>query len=337
VYFKLADISKSFAGQPVLDSISFAMEQGDFVCLLGPSGCGKTTLLRIIAGLLPADTGSLLLGDKELAHVPARQRGFGIVFQSYSLFPHMSVAENIAYGMSIRGASAGERTERVKALLQLVQLPDAGAKYPAQLSGGQQQRVALARALAVHPALLLLDEPLSALDARVREQMRNEIQQLQRQLRIPTIMVTHDQEEALTLADTIICMNRGRIEQCGSPRELYLQPRTRFVAQFIGASNLLSTAWIGRHAPAMLLDRPIATDDAYDACIRPEDIQLSPDATGAAQITSVQFLGSQIRLAMDWHGQSCLVDQHRQSTLAVGDRVTPSITPGRCIWVSTCA
>ncbi|HEY0198542.1 MAG TPA: ATP-binding cassette domain-containing protein [Rhodanobacter sp.] len=334
MYFRIADVSKSFGGHKVLDGISFAVGESDFVCLLGPSGCGKTTLLRIIAGLLTADSGTLSLGENDLTHMPARARGFGIVFQSYSLFPNMTVAQNIGYGMKIRGASTHEIDARCTALLQLIQLPDVAAKYPAQLSGGQQQRVALARALAVDPALLLLDEPLSALDARVRVQMRSEIHKLQRQLKIPTIMVTHDQEEALTLADTIICMSHGRIEQIGSPRDLYLQPRTRFVAQFVGASNLLPTAWVRTHVPAMLADRPDAPDDALEACVRPEDIQLTASPDGEGRIVDISFLGGHVRLGVSWGGHHFTVEQHRSCAFESGDAVTLGITPGRCVWVS---
>jgi iron(III) transport system ATP-binding protein len=335
VHFRVADVSKSFADRKVLEGISFAVGESDFVCLLGPSGCGKTTLLRIIAGLLEADEGSIFLGNNDLTHVPARARGFGIVFQSYSLFPNMTVAQNIGYGMKIRGASSQDIDARCNALLQLIQLPEVAATYPAQLSGGQQQRVALARALAVDPALLLLDEPLSALDARVRVQMRSEIHKLQRQLRIPTIMVTHDQEEALTLADTIICMSHGRIEQIGSPRDLYLQPRTRFVAQFVGTSNLLPTAWVRQYMPAWLANRPDAPDAAFEACVRPEDIQLTASADGDGRIADIGFMGGHVRIGVNWGGHRFTVEQHRGCALEVGDTVTPDIIPGRCVWVST--
>jgi iron(III) transport system ATP-binding protein len=333
VYFRVADIDKAFGSHKALDGVGFAVGERDFVCLLGPSGCGKTTLLRIIAGLLPPDRGTITLGDRDITHLPARDRGFGIVFQSYSLFPNMTVAENIGYGMKIRGAAAGDIANRRDALLRLVQLPDVAGKYPAQLSGGQQQRVALARALAVDPALLLLDEPLSALDARVREQMRAEIHQVQRQLGIPTIMVTHDQEEALTLADTIICMNQGRIEQAGSPRELYLTPKTRFVAGFVGASNLLPTAWLREAMPSLLRERPPGPDEAYEACIRPEDIQLTP--TGEATVRDIVFLGSLVRLDVEWRGRRLSVEQHRSSAIRHGDAVTVKVADGRCIWVTT--
>ncbi|WP_376843176.1 ABC transporter ATP-binding protein [Burkholderia gladioli] len=244
MHLTVSDLIKTFSGHVALERIDFDVREDEFVCLLGPSGCGKTTLLRIIAGLLDADGGKVMMGERSLLEIPARERGFGIVFQSYSLFPNMTVAQNIGYGMKIRGEPRARIEARCQELLELIRLPHLAGRYPGQLSGGQQQRVAIARAIAVDPALLLLDEPLSALDAQVRVEMRREIHDVQRRLRIPTIMVTHDQEEALTLADKIICMNHGRIEQIGSPRELYERPRTRFVASFVGTSNLLPASWV---------------------------------------------------------------------------------------------
>jgi iron(III) transport system ATP-binding protein len=333
VHFQVADVSKTFDGHSVLDRVGFSVGEKEFVCLLGPSGCGKTTLLRIIAGLLPADSGTVMLGNRDLTRVPARDRGFGIVFQSYSLFPNMTVAGNIGYGMKIRGAHARDIAARCETLLSLIRMPYAAAKYPAELSGGQQQRVALARALAVDPALLLLDEPLSALDARVREQMRGELHQVQRQLGIPTIMVTHDQEEALTLADTIICMNQGRIEQTGSPQDLYLRPASRFVAQFVGASNLLPTEWVRQVMPALLCGRPVGPDEAFEACVRPEDFVVERSPRGDACVENVTFLGSMVRLAIQWHGRRFIVEQHGSCTLAAGDAVSLAVIDGRCTWV----
>ena len=208
-------------------NVSIEIERGEFVCLLGPSGCGKTTLLRLIAGLSELNGGEILLEGAALSNLPARKRGFGIVFQSYSLFPNMTVAENIGYGLKIRGTPRSEIAQRVTELLGLVKLPQVADKFPGQLSGGQQQRIALARAIAVDPRLLLLDEPLSALDAKVRAELRGEIRQVQRSLGIPTLMVTHDQEEALALADKIICMNHGVVVQAGTPEDLYHRPATR--------------------------------------------------------------------------------------------------------------
>lgn len=335
MHLKVANIRKSFGPHRALDDISFSAGERDFVCLLGPSGCGKTTLLRIIAGLLSADAGNVVLGGRDITALPARDRGFGIVFQSYSLFPNMTVAQNVGYGLALRRMPRDAIASRCKTLLELVQLPDVGAKYPAELSGGQQQRVALARALAVDPSLLLLDEPLSALDARVREQLRGEIRQVQRNLGIPTLMVTHDQDEAMALADTVLCMNQGRIEQAGSPRELYLRPQTRFVAQFVGSSNLLDTEWIRETMPGQLVDRPIGDDAAFEACVRPEDIQLGVDPTAEGRVISTRFLGGQVRLEVEWRNRILTVDQHRDDARYPGDAVNPTVRPGRCIWVRT--
>ena len=212
---------------------------GEFVCFLGPSGCGKTTLLRSIAGLDPQTSGTIEQGGRDVSNLPPAARDFGIVFQSYALFPNLTVAANVGYGLTSRRQPRAQTAARVAELLALVGLADQGAKYPGQLSGGQQQRVALARALAISPGLLLLDEPLSALDARVRVRLRQEIKELQRRVGVTTIMVTHDQEEALTMADRIVVMNHGRIEQIGSPSEIYRNPATAFVADFIGAMTFI--------------------------------------------------------------------------------------------------
>lgn len=263
---RIRQLNKRFGDYVALQDIDLTIGPSEFVCLLGPSGCGKTTLLRIIAGLLAAESGSLELDGKDLAPIPARERGFGIVFQSYSLFPYMTVAENVGYGLLIRHRPKNEIAQRVAELLRLVKLEELADRVPGQLSGGQQQRVALARALAVDPALILLDEPLSALDARVRTELREELRDLQRRLRIPTLMVTHDQEEAMALADTIVCMNVGRIEQVGTPQDLYLRPKTRFVAEFMGHSNLLPADWLQKVAPNVLNGTPL-NGGAYSALV----------------------------------------------------------------------
>jgi len=239
MYLSLRSIRKTFDGVTALDGVSLDVNLGEFVCFLGPSGCGKTTLLRIIAGLELPDSADISLDGHNLLDIPARERNFGIVFQSYSLFPNMSVARNIAYGLECRKWPRHEIPARVAEMLALVNLADQADKPPHQLSGGQQQRVALARALAPKPAMLLLDEPLSALDAKVREELRAEVKHLQSRLGITTIMVTHDQHEAMEVADRIVVMNRGRIEQIGRPVELYERPVNRFVAGFIGRMNVL--------------------------------------------------------------------------------------------------
>jgi iron(III) transport system ATP-binding protein len=236
---QLANIHKRFGEFVALHDVSLDVHAGELLCFLGPSGCGKTTLLRIIAGLEVQTAGTIRQRGRDISRLPPMDRDYGIVFQSYALFPNLSVAENVAYGLVNRRTPRADREARVKELLALVGLPDAGPKYPAQLSGGQQQRIAVARALATSPGLLLLDEPLSALDARVRVRLRGEIRALQQRLGITTILVTHDQEEALSMADRIVVMKDGAIEQLDSPSEVYLRPATPFVADFVGKTNLL--------------------------------------------------------------------------------------------------
>ncbi len=233
----LSGITKAFGGRTVLDNLDLDLAGGELLALLGPSGCGKTTILRVLAGLETPDAGTVRIAGKDMTRTPVRERGIGIVFQAYSLFPHMSAVENVAYGLKIAGTSLSKRTARAKELLETVGLGEHAAKFPAQLSGGQQQRVALARALAIEPRVLLLDEPLSALDAQVRVHLREEIRRIQTQSGTTTLLVTHDQEEALTVADRVGVMLNGRIEQLGSPQEIYQRPRTPFISEFVGAVN----------------------------------------------------------------------------------------------------
>ncbi len=235
----IRNVGKSFGRIKALDDVSLSIGTGELICFLGPSGCGKTTLLRVIAGLERPDSGTVLLDNQDLSTVPARKRNFGMVFQSYTLFPNMTIWANIAYGLECRKWSKKDTALQVNKMLSLVHLEDQAHKYPHQLSGGQQQRVALARALAPGPSVLLLDEPLSALDAKVREELREEIKTLQQRLEITTIMVTHDQEEALTMADRIMVMKDGRVMQTGTPMEIYQLPENPFVAQFIGRMNIV--------------------------------------------------------------------------------------------------
>jgi len=239
-YLRLEGIRKSFGTFQALQDIDLTIERGEFVCFLGPSGCGKTTLLRIIAGLETQTAGRIHQAGRDISVLPPAQRDYGIVFQSYALFPNLTVADNVAYGLVNRKQPKAQIARRVEELLKLVGLPGSGPKFPAQLSGGQQQRIALARALATSPGLLLLDEPLSALDAIVRVHLRQEIRSLQRKLGVTTIMVTHDQEEALSVADRIVVMNGGVIEQVGTPLQIYSEPATPFVADFIGKGNRLA-------------------------------------------------------------------------------------------------
>ena len=322
----LQNIRKSFGATVALDDISFSATAPEFVCLLGPSGCGKTTLLRLIAGLARPDAGEMRLGGMELTRIPARERGFGIVFQAYSLFPNMRVADNIGYGLKIRGVPAAGIAARVAELLDLVHLKHLAERYPFELSGGQQQRVALARAVAVEPKLLLLDEPLSALDAKVRLELRTELRDLQRRLGILTLMVTHDQEEALSLADRIVCMEAGRIAQVGTPAELYHRPANRFVAGFVGLSNLIDLGTVRRHAPALLG----GARENFIACLRPEDVEVIAGGTGA-RVHQIEFLGNVSRLHLDWPGGRLIAEQPGRTPLVAGTEVGLALT--RCTWV----
>ncbi|MGG7568156.1 ABC transporter ATP-binding protein [Rhodovulum sp. DZ06] len=252
----LTDVVKRFNDFTAVHPTSLEIPEGEFVTLLGPSGCGKTTTLRMIAGLLDPSGGEISIGGKRMNEVPIHKRNLGIVFQNYALFPHRTVAQNIAFGLRHRGFAKSEIPGRVADALELVQLPGVGDRYPKALSGGQQQRIALARAVVTEPEVLLLDEPLSALDANLREDMRVELKRIQERIGVTTVFVTHDQSEALAMSDRIVVMSAGRVEQVGAPEEVYNAPRTAFVADFLGASNILDAACTGRDAAAALLDAP---------------------------------------------------------------------------------
>lgn len=327
----IKDLYKSFAGNIALEKIDLTVESNEFVCLLGPSGCGKTTLLRIVAGLLSSDAGTISLDGKDLAHLPAKERGFGIVFQSYSLFPHMTIADNIGYGLKIQGATKEFIKQRLLTLLDIVKLTGMEDRYPGQLSGGQQQRVAIARALAVNPSVLLLDEPLSALDARVRAGLREEIREVQQRLGIPTLMVTHDQEEAMTMADKVVCMNKGRIEQIGTPRALYLKPKTRFVADFMGHSNLLP-----KRILEDLLGTTLSDDiaDEMELCVRPERILLNKAIDGGGEIIDISFLGSIQRIKIKYRNQILLAETSSAQEWRLHEAVKVSIALEHAEWVT---
>src|SRR5437764_3715761 len=280
-YLRLSGITKHFGKFTALSGIALAVERGQLMIFLGPSGCGKTTLLRIIAGLETQDEGTIVQGGRDISRLPAMRRDYGIVFQSYALFPNLTIFANVAYGLVNRRKGQDEIKRRVGELLKLVGLPDAASKYPGQLSGGQQQRIALARALATSPGLLLLDEPLSALDALERVRLRGEIRALQQRLGVTTIMVTHDQEEALSMADTVVVMNHGRIEQVGTPQQIYREPASAFVADFVGKVNVLSAVaeGDGRFRVGGLMLRAataaataVARGTAVKLYLRPEDI-----------------------------------------------------------------
>ncbi len=332
MHLEIRDISKFFGDFQALREVSLDVGGDEFVCLLGPSGCGKTTLLRIVAGLEPYDSGTLMLGGRDLREVDAQHRGFGIVFQSYSLFPNMTVSENIGYGLKIQKWPQERINAKVRELMELVRFPELAERYPHELSGGQQQRVAIARAIAVDPKLLLLDEPLSALDARVRAEMRAEIRDVQRRLGIPTIMVTHDQEEALTMADKVVCMKDGRIEQVGTPHELYARPQTRFVADFVGISNLLDEAEAARLIPEVVNRKP-KEGGAHLLALRPEEIGLRKEDDGAGEVTAVTFLGNINRIQIEWQGRELVAEVHRTTDVAPGDRVAFEVGPESGAWV----
>src|SRR5690606_13406734 len=238
-FLELRDLQKDFGSVRVVRDFNLSVQPGEFVSFLGPSGCGKTTVLRMVAGFEEPTAGSITIGGRDVTHLRPNQRDIGMVFQAYALFPNMTVAQNVAFGLKVARVPKAEIDERVAEMLKLIKLPELADRYPYQLSGGQQQRVALARALAPRPKLLLLDEPLSALDAKVRVALREEIRQIQRDLGITTIFVTHDQEEALSMSDRIAVMHGGRADQIGSPFEIYNHPKTRFVASFVGTLNIL--------------------------------------------------------------------------------------------------
>jgi len=344
-YLRIEELSKRFGAFTALSGVSLDIHAGEFVCFLGPSGCGKTTLLRAIAGLDVQSEGRIEQAGVDVSVLPPSQRDFGIVFQSYALFPNMTVRRNVAYGLENTRRPKAEVQARVEELLELVGLPEQGDKYPAQLSGGQQQRVALARALAISPGLLLLDEPLSALDARVRARLRHEVKALQRRLGVTTIMVTHDQEEALTMADRIVVMNRGTIEQIGTPVEVYREPATAFVADFIGTMNFLEARVQGEglRLGELLLAFDaggLDDDETVIMAIRPEDVALhrvhGDDAPGTpvpATIEYVEFLGAfaRVSLALDTGGaHRVLADvptaHARELALEEGTRVAVALS-----------
>ena len=303
---KVRGIEKRFGAFTALDNVSLDVQAGELVCLLGPSGCGKTTLLRCIAGLERQDHGELYLGDRDVSLLAPQARDYGILFQSYALFPNLSVEANIAYGLA--GSGREQVRQRVAQMLELVGLTGSEKKYPGQLSGGQQQRVALARALAPAPSLLLLDEPMSALDARVREHLCTELRQLQRSLGITTLMVTHNQDEAMLMADRIAVMNNGKVEQYATPQEIYNRPATPFVAEFVGQGNWLpfqrssdSHAQVGG-MPVRLADNSGKAASGRLFC-RPEAVSVNPlvheENLFPAKVREITFLGNRCRMSFE--------------------------------------
>jgi putative spermidine/putrescine transport system ATP-binding protein len=314
-----------------LAGLNLRIEPGELLALLGPSGCGKTTALRLLAGFDQPTSGSVLVDDQDVSRVPANKRDMGMVFQSYSLFPTMSAQENVAFGLRMRGQSGAARRKRAVELLELVGLAEHVKKYPHQMSGGQQQRVALARALAVEPQVLLLDEPLSALDAKVRVQLRDEIRRLQLELGVTTVFVTHDQEEALSIADRVGVMRAGRLEQCAAPAELYDRPATPFVAEFVGSMNRLRAVAeddgkvrVGRQVlPAD--GSPPASGTPVTVLVRPEALVVTGDDAGDTVVVIATFRGATTRLKLlRSDGVELLVDvaSHRAAELMPGTRVS---------------
>lgn len=309
-YLSIKDVKKKFNKIEVLKGINLDIDKGEFICFLGPSGCGKTTLLRIIAGLEKLDSGSITVADREITQLPPSQRNLSMVFQSYALFPNMTVYENIEYGLKKKIRDKGERKDKIMEVLKMVGLDHITSKYPDEMSGGQQQRVSLARALALEPSILLLDEPLSALDAKVRESLRKEIREIQQKLKITTIMVTHDQEEALTMGDRIAVINGGEIVQFAVPEEIYNKPKDIFVADFIGKINFITDN----------------NNDIYT--VRPEEIEYffeEKDDTHKGVIKGIEFRGAFYRISLELFGDTVYIDilskEKEKAGLKIGDEL----------------
>ena len=341
-FLELRNLHRDFGSVKALDGIEIQLGEGEFLSLLGPSGCGKTTALRLVAGFDRPDTGSIVVDGKDITNVSPNKRDMGMVFQAYSLFPNMSAAQNVEFGLKIRGGDKGRRAQRVSELLELVGLSQAGDRFPHQLSGGMQQRVALARALAIEPRVLLLDEPLSALDAKVRVQLREEIRRIQLELGITTLYVTHDQEEALSVSDHVAVMYRGRIEQMGAPAEMYSRPATPFVAEFIGTMNRLEATVLDAGSGAVAYGDVTLTVDAARGhakgdrvlvLVRPETVELAPangdggPNTLVGDVITQTFLGPVTRLKIVGPGLDLIADVStaKAASLPVGMRVVAAV------------
>ncbi len=320
-FLRIDRLVKAFGGNQVVKSVDLSFNRGEFVTLLGPSGCGKTTILRMIAGFERPDSGSITVDGRDITHLNPNQRQIGMVFQAYALFPNMNVADNIGFGLKVAGKPRAEREARVEQMLQLIGLAGYGKRFPFELSGGQQQRVALARALAPSPRMLLLDEPLSALDAKIRVSLREQIREIQRDLGITTVFVTHDQEEALSISDRIVVMSAGRVEQFGQPFEIYNRPATKFVASFVGTLNTL-TARVADAGTRMVaigdsrfsvpaLPDSAKTGDSIALTMRPEAVVLGGEGRDVqldGRVAEVAFLGSVIRLKVDLGSETVSLD-----------------------------
>ncbi|NJC81974.1 ABC transporter ATP-binding protein [Planosporangium mesophilum] len=337
VAVRLDGLRRRFGAVQALDGLDLDLAPGELVALLGPSGCGKTTALRVLAGLEETDSGRVLVDGRDITTTPANRRDMGMVFQAYSLFPHLTAQENVEFGLRLRKRAAGERRRRAAEMLELVGIGAHAGRYPHQLSGGQQQRVALARALAIEPQVLLLDEPLSALDAKVRVQLRDEIRRIQVEVGTTTLFVTHDQEEALAVADRVGVMRDGRLEQVGPPADIYLRPATPFVADFVGLSNRLpgrvvtgAVEVLGSRLP--LVDPVGAPKDAADvtALVRPEAVDVAADPDGTGRVLAVSFLGPTSRVTVELPDDVLVVAQvasARLAELASGTAVRVELHP----------
>ena len=334
---RLEELRRVFAGVVALDELTLTIAPGELVALLGPSGCGKTTALRLVAGLDEATSGRVVFGGSDVTNLGANRRNVGMVFQAYSLFPHMTAMQNVAFGLQLRHLGDAERRERSGEMLELVGLSAHANRYAHQLSGGQQQRVALARALAISPKVLLLDEPLSALDAKVRSRLRDEIRRVQLEVGITTLFVTHDQEEALAIADRVGVMNKGRLEQLGPPTTIYSRPATPFVAEFVGLTNKLEGSVkdgeVEVRGVRLPLVKPDASDGPATALIRPEAVSLkadgAPDGPLAGTVIAVAFLGATSRVTVDLGDQIVLAQMPTSEASAhpAGTRVLLTLRP----------
>jgi putative spermidine/putrescine transport system ATP-binding protein len=340
-HLELKDLRKRFAGNQALDGVDVSLAQGELVSLLGPSGCGKTTALRCVAGFLQPDEGRILIGGDDITRRPPNRRDIGMVFQAYSLFPNMSAAQNVEFGLKVRRQGREQRQKRVAELLEIVGLGQAAGRFPHELSGGMQQRVALARALAIEPRVLLLDEPLSALDALVRVQLREEIRRIQLEVGTTTLFVTHDQEEALAVADRVGVMRSGNLEQLAAPRELYARPATAFVADFVGLTNRLAATVESGRAHVLGASVPLlpgsAQSGAATVLIRPEALAVTEDANGTATVVTSSFLGSLGRVTARTDGGETVIAQIDNAAVtgfSPGDRVTITPRPDAALAVS---
>ena len=337
----LFELRRAYGAVRALDGLTLEIAPGEFVALLGPSGCGKTTALRVLAGLEDADSGRVDVGGKDITSVPTSARDMGMVFQAYSLFPHMTARQNVEFGLQLRRMPTARRRARAAEMLDLVGLSDQAERYAHQLSGGQQQRVALARALAIEPQVLLLDEPLSALDAKVRAQLRDEIRRIQLEVGTTTLFVTHDQEEALAVADRVGVMRAGNLEQLATPQDLYSRPATAFVADFVGLTNRLRASVEAGRAHVLGTSVPLlpgsAPRGAATVLIRPESIAVTADPAGRATVITASFLGSTGALhAVTDSGETVVaqIDNDAVATFNPGDKVTLSPRPNPALAVA---